>query len=954
MDDIQEDTLSRGVSATQVKNAAYHLHYFLAWVLFACFYNIIIYHIYFKSYSSIYNTWFCCFALLMLVFMLMTRQFARNKNLSTFNLDTWSQLVCMSVGAGLAIGVYIINQSMGIENKLISEVHLIVFTGLLLSISYLVAVVYLAQRLRYFLLIFVPSALPVVFSKVLFFNQISDVYNFIFNVWFSVILISAILTHKIHKRLNLLNNHNKFYLKQSRAHLEESALLQKQLKSEITKSHSIEDELQLNNQLLEQKVKERTYDINKIKDRLENHQANLDFAHETAGIHSWLWNIEKRTVELSGKKSHVKVIQYDSQKDQIDLMIHPEDQAHYNQMMRLHLRGQTERFEATYRVQKDQHWNWIKDIGKVIARDPITRKPLRMVGIHRDIEQEKSDQEKLKLAANVFNQVAQGVFVLDNNLCFLEVNPFFCSLIDIPAEHVVGKHIFDITVNTVFEVSEKHSSITQKILQSGNYDAEVQEEFVSGKSLILWLHINAVRDDKNRVMNYVGVVSDLTDRRNHEQRLAYLENYDLLTDLPNRVYFNLQMHQYMISKSKSLSHFAIIRLNVDRFRNFNEYLNNQCGDELLKQISKRLKSTCSDALLISYLNNDDFALIYNLNHPRASIQQKVDEIMHIFHQPFIILDQEHAISASLGIAIYPEHGRQIGSLNSHAEHALVEAKKLGGNTVYFYNNKADSLFENDIQLEHDLRHAVKNNQLEVYYQPKVDSENMTIYGFEALIRWLHPQHGLIIPDLFLPIAEETSLISEIGQFVIFETCKQIRAWKDLGFDDIRVSVNVVAQQIHRGQLIENIDAALSIYNLKANTLDLELTESSLLDKSEHVIELLNNLKKRGITISLDDFGTGYSSLAYLADYPIDNLKIDKAFISKIGQTKDNAIVNAIVAMGKTMGMCIVAEGVENIEQIEYLQQLGCDYFQGYYFSKPLNSKDCTEFLSQNRIIAHLS
>ena len=743
---------------------------------------------------------------------------------------------------------------------------------------------------------------------------------------------------------NINNAHQRQYIRQ----------LKKQLKSEITKSRSIENELQLNNQLLEQKVKERTYDINKIKDRLENHQANLDFAHETAGIHSWLWNIEKRTVELSGIKSHIKVIQYDSQKDQVDLQIHPEDQAHYNQMMRLHLRGHTERFEATYRVLKDNRWNWIKDIGKVIARDPHTRKPLRMVGIHRDIEQEKSDQEKLKLAANVFSQVAQGVFVLDNNLCFVEVNPFFSALVDIPIENIVGKHLFDITLNSAFEVTEKHSSITQKILQTGAYDAEVHEEFISGKSLILWLHINAVRDDKNRTINYVGVISDLTDRRNHEQRLAYLENYDLLTDLPNRVYFNLQMHQYMVSKTKSLSHFAIIRLNVDRFRNFNEFLNNQCGDELLKQISKRLKNTCSDALLISYLNNDDFALIYNLNHPRAPIQQKVDEIMNIFNKPFLICEQDHSISASMGVAIYPEHGRQIGSLNSHAEHALAEAKKLGGNTVYFYNNKTDSLFENDIQLEHDLRLAIKNNELEVYYQPKVDSENMTIYGFEALIRWFHPQYGLITPDLFLPIAEETSLISEIGQFVIFETCKQIRVWKDLGFDHIRISVNVVAQQIHRGQLIENIDAALSIYNLNAHVLDLELTESSLLDKSEHVIELLNHLKQRGISISLDDFGTGYSSLAYLADYPIDTLKIDKAFISKIGQTKDNAIVNAIIAMGKAMGMNIVAEGVENIEQIQYLQQQGCDYFQGYYFSKPLNSKDCTEFLSQNRVIAQLS
>ena len=231
---------------------------------------------------------------------------------------------------------------------------------------------------------------------------------------------------------------------------------------------------------------------------------------------------------------------------------------------------------------------------------------------------------------------------------------------------------------------------------------------------------------------------------------------------------------------------------------------------------------------------------------------------------------------------------------------------------------------------------------------------MSISGFEALIRWFHPKYGLITPDLFLPIAEESSLISEIGQFVIFEACKQMQLWKDLGFHDMRISINIVAQQIHRGQLLEHIEMALNIYNLTAECIDLELTESSLIDKSAHVIEFLQNLKKRGITISLDDFGTGYSSLAYLADYPIDTLKIDKAFISKIGQTKDNAIVNAIIAMGKAMGMKIVAEGVENIQQIEYLQARDCDYFQGYYFSKPLNSNDCTDFLLKNKVRADLS
>ena len=948
MYDVQDEHLSKGVTESQIKKAAYHLRFFLVWVVFTSFYNIVTYHQFFNYQSTNYNIWFFVNSSINIFAWFITQQFIDSKKISLFNLDAWCQLVCLICGTSLGIGVLIINHYLIVENSQITGIH-VLLSSLMSSSIYIIGIVYLTQRLRYFLFMFIPTTIPVLLAKTFFHDNVPDVYNFIFYSWSIVVLISAILTHKIHRHLNRLNIHNQFYLKQSKKHLNESEVLQSQLQLEIAKSKNIENELQLNNQLLEQKVKERTYDINRINESLQNHQANLDFAHETAGIHSWLWNIDKRTIELSGKKSEVKVIQYDN-KDQIDVLIHPDDKPTYNRLMRQHLRGYSDRFEASYRVFHDEKWHWIKDIGKVIARDPETRLPLRMVGIHQDIEQEKNDQDQLKLASIVFNQAAQGIFVLDTSLCFLDANPYFCELIDIPRDQLIARHMFDITINTHFEISKVHSEISQKVLNTGSFNAEVSDEFISGKSLTVWLHINAVYDDKNRIINYVGAITDLTERRQHEERLAYLENYDLLTDLPNRVYFNLQMHQYLLNKTKPLNHFAVLRLNIDRFRNFNEFLTHQAGDELLKKISKRLKKTCPDAVLIAYLNNDDFAIIYNLSHPRNPIQQKIDEIIAVCSRPFRIYGHEHAVTVSLGVAIYPDHGRQIGSLNSHAEIALLEAKKLGGNTAHYYKNKSNTIQGSDLQLEIDLKNAVKNNKLQVYYQAKVDSEMMKTVGFEALIRWNHPQHGLIMPDRFLAIAEETSMISEIGEFVFFEACKQIKQWQDQGLSNIQISVNIVAQQIHRGLLLNQIDEALAHYEIDPKFLELELTESSLLDKSESVVELLQQIKDRNIKIALDDFGTGYSSLAYLAAYPIDILKIDRAFITKIGSTKDDAIVNAIIAMGKAMGMKLVAEGVENLEQIKYLKQQGCDYFQGYYFSRPLNAEDCTEFLIQEKLI----
>lgn len=945
MSNTYDELIVQGLDTSNVKYAAIHLRLFLMWVFVASFFNLVMYHLCYDISSYYYNVWLLINSIIIVIGCVFTRYLLISKQITFLNLDAWCQFLCLSIGTSICFGVSIINHYLTLDNTQILQAH-ILLSSLMTSSIYVVGIVYLTQRLRYFFMMFIPSTLPVVLSNIIFTSNIPAVYNYMFYTWFAVVLISAVLANKIHRRISLLNHHNQKYLIQSQQHLKESNELQKQLELEIQKCHRIESDLQTNNQLLEQKVKERTYALNQINDRLESHQANLDFAHETAGISSWLWNIEKRSVELSGKKTEVRVIQYENNLEQINLHIHPDDKLQYNTLLRRHLRGFSSRFEATYRVLKDNQWCWIEDIGKVISRHPINHKPLRMVGIHRDIEQVIKDQEQLKLAANVFDQVDQGVFVLDNNLCFIEVNPYFSKLVDIANEEIIGKHLFDLTLNSIFEISNKHAEISQKVILTGEYDAEVQEQFISGKHLTLWLHINAVKDNNGKIINYVGVITDLTERKKHEQRLAYLENYDMLTDLPNRVYFNLQLHQLLMSKAQPLINFAVIRINIDRFRNFNEFFSNQAGDELLKQFSNRLKQICYDALLISYLNNDDFALIYNLN---TSIQQKTEEIMTALQSPFQILDQEQYISVSMGIAFYPEHGLQISSLNNHAEIALSEAKKLGGNTIYYFDHKPSTTLQKDVQLEIDLRRAIKNDELEVYYQPKISVKDMSIYGFEALIRWTHPEYGIIQPDLFLPIAEESSLISEIGQYVLLKACQQIQNWKNLGFEHIKVSVNVVAQQIHRGRLLHDIDFALNKYNVPPNSIELELTESSLVNKSDEVIELLNTIKERNINIALDDFGTGYSSLAYLADYPIDTLKIDKSFVSKIGFSKDEAIVNAIIAMGKALGMTIIAEGVETREQIDYLQQQGCDLFQGYYFAKPLNAQQSTHYLSQKTV-----
>ncbi len=951
MNDVQEELLSYDVNSSNIRKISKQLRFFFLWVLFSCICNAVLFVYLFKNISNALNTWFFLTSFYVLSLYFFTTYVIHNHTTREFkNIHFLFQLFCLILGSLLGLGIYILNSEIAKFSTSIDPFYSFLVSSTVLSLIFVMAVNFLNQRLSYFLALFIPSTISVFCIPLLFPNNTNQIYNAISVIWFSLLFFCTYFSHKIYINSENLNIKNVFLFKQSQERLEESKKLQLQLKTEISKTEAIKNELQLHNRLLEQTVKERIYDFKQINDRLENHQANLSFAHETAGIRSWVWNIEKRTFEISNSKSEIEFRQLNIKPSNIDDYIHPDDITNYKSLLIQHLKGKSERFEAVYRIKNAGQWCWIQDIGKVVARS-IKNKPLRMVGIQRNIQKEKTDQERLKMAANVLDQVAEGVFVLDNNLCYLEVNPFFEKLLNYREDDLIGRHLFDITINTTPRIRHEYARITQELIRDGEYESELQVDFTSGTKLMLWLHINAIYDEKNKVANYVGIITDLTERKKQEQRLSYLEHYDILTDLPNRFYFKQQLHNYLTHYSDVFKNFAVLRINIDRFKLFNEYMSHQNGDELLKQVANRLRLSCTQSSLIAYLNNDDFAVIYNLNSSNINIHQQAQNILDDFKQLFEINGQEQSITISIGVALYPEHGLQQDSLDGHAESALKEAKRLGGNTVYFYSNKKTPLLNQGINLENELRKAIKNKELCVHYQPKICVRTYRIYGFEALVRWEHPALGFISPNIFIPLAEETSLISDIGVIVLHETCKQIQHWQSLGFDHCRVSINIVAQQIYRGHLIDEIDYALKKYDISGDMLELELTESTLFDKSEDVNSLLQQLKDRHISISLDDFGTGYSSLAYLTSYPFDTLKIDKAFISKIGQEKDEAIVNAIIAMGNAIGITLVAEGVETKEQVNFLEKHGCYILQGFYFSKALSPNECIKYLKQHKLIS---
>ncbi|EPC8876447.1 TPA: EAL domain-containing protein, partial [Acinetobacter baumannii] len=720
-----------------------------------------------------------------------------------------------------------------------------------------------------------------------------------------------------------------------------------QLQQEVNKSKDIEAQLQFNNHLLEQKVRERTYDLTKMNERLESHHHNLAFAHETAGIRPWDWDIEKQKLEITFFDQQKQTQNTPLHLKSILERIHPNDRKLFDERLKEHLEGKSDHFNITFRIlRRNGSWRWIHDVGRVISRDPKTNKALRMVGMTRDIHQEKKDQEHLRLSAIVLEQAAEGIFILDEKLNYIEVNPYYEKLTGFSKSELLSQQLFNITINQKLQQQQFHDSITQQLLKTGEYMGQFDEKFTSGKSVYLWLHINAVKDEYNQIINYIGFARDLTDQKRQEQHLSYLKNYDSLTHLPNRFYYYNQLHQYLVNPSYSFKNLALIRINIDRFRAFNEFLNNDSGDELLKQFAQRLRLTNINAILVAYLNGDDFAIIYEISPIHPNIEQYCQNILQALNAPFYIDEQEYFITASIGVACFPEHGRQIDHLNNHAEQALSEAKRLGGNTISYYCNKTTNPYKT-ADLEQELRKAIQNDEFVVYYQPKINLNDKSIKGFEALIRWQHPEKGLVMPNMFIPFAERSSLISDIGKVVLDKVGKQLQEWKKAGYADVRVSVNIVAQQIHRGLLLSDLDEVLDTYHLDGSNLELEITESALLDNTDNVKKLLHSIKERNISIALDDFGTGYSSLAYLTEYPIDVLKIDRAFVSKIGDQKQEAIVNAMIAMGKSMGLKLVAEGVETKEQVIYLQKQQCDFLQGFFFSRPLHPNQILQYLQTN-------
>jgi diguanylate cyclase (GGDEF)-like protein len=491
----------------------------------------------------------------------------------------------------------------------------------------------------------------------------------------------------------------------------------------------------------------------------------------------------------------------------------------------------------------------------------------------------------------------------------------------------------------------------------GQYDVEHRLLMPDGR--IKWVHERGLTeyaaDGRPRVSR--GTVQDITERRQSEETIRYLSLYDALTGLPNRLLFGEQVTRAIAGAQRAQGRVAVLHLGLDRFSRLNDSLGHEAGDESLRQIAQRLKASLREGDYVSRTaepeavqglarwGGDEFAILLDQVRSSADAARVASRLLEDLGRPYRLNGQDVALGASLGIAVFPNDGASAAQLVGNASAAMNYAKEHERGSYHFYTPamNADSWLR--LSLENDLRRALERDELRLYYQPQIDHGGR-LCGAEALVRWEHPDHGLLAPDRFIALAEDCGLIIPLGEWVIRSACAQMRAWRQRGLPALRVAVNLSAAQFRHRDLFGTVQAALASAGLDGDALELELTESLVMDRMVQAHILLERFHEQGVRLAIDDFGTGYSSLSYLSSLPLDTLKVDRAFVSAMVQDpRQAAIVRAVVALARSLGLAVVAEGVETQEQVEMLLREGCDRMQGYLFDAPLPPEDFVHWLT---------
>ncbi len=557
---------------------------------------------------------------------------------------------------------------------------------------------------------------------------------------------------------------------------------------------------------------------------------------------------------------------------------------------------------------------------------------------HNELEAHTRTLEKqageLRLAGHVFDSSREGIIVTDPETRILAVNPAFSDITGYAPAEVLGR-------TPAFLSSCNHdpafyNTMWRSIRETGSWTGEIWNRRKDGRLYPEQISIGAVCGPAGEVRHYVGTFLDITDRKEAENRIRHLAEFDVLTQLPNRVLLGDRLAQAIAAARRNGDQLAVLFIDLDRFKNINDSLGHAMGDRVLQEVAARLHRLTRQSDTVSRLGGDEFVvLVTGLEQP-GFVVTTAQKILNALGQAYLIDEHELQITPSIGIAIYPDNGTDTDSLLKNADAAMYHAKNSGRNNFQFFTPEFNQWVTERLRIENGLRHALERQELRIHYQPQVDLASGRIIGCEALLRWQPEGASLVPPDRFIPIAEETGMIHVIGHWVLDEACRQLRQWDAEGATPIRMAVNVAVPQLRRQDFVTHVKEALARHELAPGRLEIEVTESVFLDLDSQIDQTLRSLTDLGVKLSLDDFGTGYSSLSYLRNFRFDVLKIDRSFVSELHRNRDDVtLIRAIVSIARDMSLITVAEGIETAEQQRMLTELGCSVGQGYHFSRPV-------------------